>query len=152
MSRWVLLGVGLGWWAMLSEVMACTIGAGSLAFKSYDPIVAHRINALLGVGLFTVQCPVGVAVTSMIEEGLYPASDSTASSPSRRLAAGANRMSHALYQDANRSVVWGNTPASALSYIGSGVTETVSVYALIPSGQNVGTGSYSDSLVITIVY
>ena len=68
---------------------------------------------------------------------------------------GAYQLYYNLYLDASRSVIWGdqshysvysnsNTPRNTWVY--------VTAYGRIPAGQDATAGSYSDSVVVTIIY
>lgn len=124
---------------------ACSVDPTSVAFGVYSPFnVASTDTA----GTLRVSCDtVTVGYTVLLSAG------SAGSYSPRRLSGGGYTLSYNLYADALRTVIWGD---------GSGGTTTVSgafalpgavdhtVYGRVPARQNVGAGSYSDAVTVTI--
>ncbi|MBU8898794.1 SCPU domain-containing protein [Corallococcus sp. H22C18031201] len=134
----------------------CTISSGTLNFGSYDPVVLNASTGvdLLGSGTMNVQCTLlGTAVVTL-GQGSNANTGSTDAAPLRRMknTASANYLSYALYQDAARLVVWGNTAGTGLAYVGTGLSVPVPVYGTVSKGQNVPSGNYSDVVVATITF
>jgi spore coat protein U-like protein len=128
----------------------CTISAGALAFGTYDPVSANAAADLTGTATLTVACTSGGSATIDLDQGLHAAGGSTATVPLRQLDDGAaHDLAYFLYQDANRSTVWGAAAASA-AYTGTGAATSVTVYGKVTAGQNVPAASYSDTVVATI--
>ena len=69
-------------------------------------------------------------------------------------AGGADTVNYQLYSNAGYSTVWGNTVgADTVDSAGAtGVNETHTIYARVPSHQNVPIGSYADTITATIWY
>ena len=66
--------------------------------------------------------------------------------------AGGEEVPYQLYQDAARSVVWGEGPnAMEDGTTGTGAEETFEVYGLVPSA-NVPAGDYSDTVTVTVAW
>ena len=130
----------------------CTISAGSLAFGTYDPVVANASTALNGSATLTVTCTNGAAATLTLGQGSNANTGSTDTAPLRRMKTGTNFLSYSLYQDSGRSTTWGNTSATGVSYTGTGSVGSVTVFAAVAAAQNVPAGSYADTVVATITF
>ena len=124
----------------------CTITTNPIAFGSYDPIVANATTDLDATGAVVIACTKG-AVTTL---GLDTGANSSAST--RRLASSGDFLAYELYQDSNRSTVWGNSGA-ALYNSGTSPSKgarTFQVYGRITSGQDVQAGAYTDTIIATV--
>ena len=126
-----------------SPAAACTITATGVAFGAYDPKSA---TARTGFGNVTLTCHPNSRPVIALGSGL-------GGNPlQRRMSNGITSLAYDLFTDAGLSSVWGD---------GSGGTFTVStpkrggtftVYGAIPAGQNVTAGTYTDVLVVTVVF
>jgi spore coat protein U-like protein len=124
---------------------ACSVAPTPVAFGIYSPFnVAPTDTA----GTLSVSCDTAtVGYTLLLTPG------GAGSYSPRRLAGGAYTLAYNLYADALRTIVWGD---------GSGGTTTVSgafalpgaidhtVYGRVPAQQNVGAGTYTDTITVTI--
>jgi len=124
-----------------------------LAFGAYDPAVLNKSTGsdVTGTGTLTITCTLAASTTINLDEGANAAGTSTPGAPARRIYDGtANYMNYALYQDAANTTVWANTVGTAYAYTGSGVADTLTVYGVLPKGQNVPLGNYSDTVIATV--
>jgi spore coat protein U-like protein len=130
-----------------SVAQNCTISApNTLAFGSYDPVVANETTDLDADTTITVRCTRG-STGVWVGLGL----GSNASGSTRRMASGADRLAYEIYSDASRSTVWGNTSGSGVSYTpSSSAPATLDVYGRVAAGQDAAVGTYSDTVVATI--
>jgi spore coat protein U-like protein len=86
-------------------------------------------------------------------QGLYPGPASTDTVPIRQMSAGGtDRLAYGIYRDPGLTQSWGNTQASGATLTGDGSAETAMIYASIPSGQSVMSGTYQDTILATITY
>ena len=130
---------------------ACTISAPGVAFGAYDPRSAAPND---GAGTIIVSCPPRVtAPVVQLGTGI------SGSFAARRMVSGAWTLDYNLYSNSGRTVTWGDGT-------GGTVTQTLSggivlagqrrfartVYGRIAAGQNVGVGSYGDTVFVTIVF
>jgi spore coat protein U-like protein len=129
----------------------CVITAGTLAFGSYDPIVANASSPLPGSTSLNVTCTSGANATVTLGQGSNADTDSTDAAPDRRMKAGSNYLKYSLTQDGG-STTWGNTSGTGEAYPGIGTAQALTVYGSVAAGQNVPSGSYSDSVVATITF
>lgn len=132
---------------------SCSVSATSLSFGTYNPTATTPTQASSNV---TINCfSLLILMFGTIDIGLSAGTSGTATQ--RTLANGTARLNYNVYGDTARSTIWGG--------LGSGGTlETVSIngllsytravpaYGSIPAGQWVQPGTYSDSLVVTIVF
>jgi spore coat protein U-like protein len=129
-----------------SVIRNCTIAAGTLAFGNYDPIVANLAADLDQTGTFTVTCTRGGAPAVWV--GMDNGAHFTTN---RRMTDGAEFLDYELFSNAGRTTPWGNTSGTGLVVTQNGRNPvTVSVYGRVPAGQDVGAGSYTDTVVMTV--
>jgi VCBS repeat-containing protein len=129
-------------------VGTCTIDAsGGLAFGNFTTAAGAA-----STGILTVTCTDGTTATVTLGQGANDTAG-TAAAPQRQMASGANLVRYDLYQDPGNSVVWGNTPLTGESqtFTGVGGTDLV-VHGVIPAGQTLSVGSYSDTVVATVTF
>ncbi len=125
----------------------CTISTAPVAFGNYDPVVANASTSLDSTGTVTVACTKGATATVGLSLGSNP------SGSTRRLKdGGTNVLTYELYQDSGRSTVWGDAGAALLSpgAAPSKAPRSFTVYARVPSGQDVPAGNYTDTVVATV--
>jgi spore coat protein U-like protein len=129
----------------------CTISAAPLSFGAYDPVSTNASSPLDASGSLTVQCTQGASASIVLSQGSDADAGSSDSSPMRRLADGAgNHLSYSLFSDAGHSSAWGNTELTGVGHTGTGSAVAISVFGSIAAGQNVPSGSYSDTVLATV--
>lgn len=129
-------------------VPTCSVAAAALNFGAAIP---NPINSNVDVtGAVTATCSTGAPYTLALSAG----GGAGATFAARRMTSGPNGLTYSLYSDAGRSVVWGNgTLGSSLSNnTGNGTAQVITVYGRIPSPQTVPTGTYSDTITVTITF
>jgi spore coat protein U-like protein len=120
---------------------SCILQGGSLNFGPYTTTDASDTE---GQGSFSYQCPDGTEITLSLGSGLNQEGES------RAMADGAGRLLYEIYQDSNRSQEWGTGGNAVIVTSDTASETTVPVYGLIPQGQSVPAGSYSDTVQITL--
>lgn len=127
----------------------CTVSAATLNFGAYDPVVANATTALNSTGTVNVYCTPGTLATVSLGTGMH------ASGTARYMLGTSGSLLHyEVYNNAGRTVVWdttntdSGTSASKLTPINGGFI----AYGTIFAGQDVGIGSYSDTLLVTVNY
>lgn len=134
------------------SLCSCTATATGVSFGNYNALSPSGTNS---TGTVRVRCTLLVALG-----GSYTISLSTGSSGNyarRVLRNGASSLGYNLFTDANRTIIWGDDTGGSSSMTRSFsalllIDQTTTVYARIPSGQNVPSGVYSDSIIVTITY
>ncbi len=128
----------------------CVIAATPAALGAYDPVGANATANLSGTGGLVVTCTVGASTTIGLDQGRSPGPGSSAVLPQRQMTGAGSALAYALYQDAAHTRVWGWSPATSETYVGTGTPTTLVVYATVPGGQNVPAGAYADSVLAQI--
>jgi spore coat protein U-like protein len=126
-------------------VSSCTVGAGTLAFGNYDTTSASNVDQS---GTFQVTCTKGTTATVGLDTGANPLTGT------RRMTNGTDFLTYELYKETARTNVWSNSGAGLVSLAAapSNSAQTLTVYGRITGSQNVGAGSYTDTVVITVTF
>jgi spore coat protein U-like protein len=146
----LLLAIALGLLAA-APASACTISSAGVAFGAYNPRATGADDA---TGTISLDCAPNVTAPvvqlSTGQSGTYA---------NRRLTSGSWNLNYNLYTNAARTVVWGNGTGGSQSQTLSGGTVSGgrrrfsrTVYGRIPGQQNVGVGSYGDTVVMTVIF
>ena len=129
--------------ATISNV--CNISANSLNFGS----VGNLGSSVSGTSTITVQCTNGDAYNI----GLNAGTGSGATVTSRLMTYGSYTVTYSLYQNSAHTTVWGNTiGTNTVSGTGTGSTQTITVYGLVPVQTAPAAGTFTDTVVATITY
>jgi spore coat protein U-like protein len=123
---------------------SCVIQADPLDFGNVMGSIATNIDA---VGAVRATCNSGLPYTIALSGGGHEVAGQ------RRMRDGSEYVSYDLYSDAGRSQRWGDgAPDPVLVGTGTGVEQPIPVYGRVPSGQAVGSGTYTDTVTATITY
>ena len=119
-------------------------GASSVAFGAYDPFSAAPLDT---VGTVSWRCSgLGVPRIELDAGG-------SGSFAWRTLLNGPETLRYNLFLDAARTVVWGDgtggSAAGPVTFTTGGGLERASVYGRIPAGQDVGWGTFTDTIRVT---
>lgn len=122
----------------------CTVTANTLSFGTYG-----GATNLDGTTTITVKCTNGSAYQVGLNAGTAPGATAAA----RKMASGANLLTYALYSDAGRTTVWGDSVGGDTVHgIGTGLDQSLTVYGRVPAGQLPPVGSYTDTIGVTVYY
>ena len=123
---------------------ACTLNVTGVNFGSYD---VFSNSALDSTGNIGVNCPSGVGYSMALTTG-------GGTHTQRVMSSGAHRLNYNLYTAANRAIVWGDATSGTVKVNGTGIGVSVNhgVYGRIPALQNVHAGSYSDIVIVEVVF
>ncbi|WP_455923445.1 Csu type fimbrial protein [Pseudomonas putida] len=128
-------------------VATCSVSAGSLAFGSYSG-TAVTASADLSVTCtndapYTIAMDAGTGTDATTSARLLTSSSDSTST-----------LSYGLYQDSSYATSWGNTTGTdTLAGTGTGAAQTIGVYGKIAASQlSASTGSYADTVVVTVNY
>ena len=131
---------------------SCSMNTTSMAFGTYDGVVANASNALEATATVISTCTSGAEALITMNAGASAGSGS-ADAPVRRMTAGPGKyLDYQIYSDVSGETVWGNTALTGVALTGTGASQTLTVYGSIPSAQMVPQGDYSDQISITITY
>ena len=128
---------------------SCTISAYGMNFGAYSPTTGSRVT-----GTVKTNCTSGASPVITLSQGFNPATGSSDTAPSRRLknAGSDNYLSYTLYQDYEKTAIWGNSTSTGVTVTGNGSDKSTSVYGETPGGQSVPPGSYTDVVTATVTY
>ena len=127
---------------------SCTISTTGLNFGSYNQTSGTSVT-----GTVTTNCTSGASAVITLNQGVFYASGSSDTAPSRRLYNGsADYLSYTLYQNSEKTTIWGNSTDTGVTVTGNGSNKSTSVYGVIPAGQTVPAGPYGDYVVATVTY
>jgi spore coat protein U-like protein len=127
-----------------SVAAICSVSAGTLGFGTYS-----FTTAALATAAVSVNCSNGATYQVAMSGG------ANLSGTTRRMAGpGAARLTYQLFSNSARTTSWGDDSAlgSRVAGTGSGSAQALTVYGRIPAGQSVVSGSYTDSVVVTVEY
>jgi spore coat protein U-like protein len=134
---------------------SCTVtSVTDLAFGTYDPSSANFSTDATASGAINVRCTKGTLIHLELNEG-GSASAPGCTTPARRMNdGGTNRLAYGIYMDSAHTTNWGCTSTAEQTKTAgaSNVAETFTTYGVIPAGQNVPAGSYSDSVTYTVTF
>ena len=130
----------------VSCVMAVT---GNIAFSPYDTTATEDLTA---IGTMTSTCTSGGAAKITLGQGDGGNAASTDASPVRQMTNGSSKLRYKLFTEDGYSTVWGNTTETGKAIVGTGSSIPTSVYAQIPKNQGVISGTYTDSIAVTLTY
>lgn len=122
---------------------------GSMSFGEYPAlgsIIDARSIGAGGGGSFGLQCSNGTNYSVALDTG------QNASGNQRRMHLAGEYVAYNLYQDASRSLQWGNgsNGGSVLSGSGNGTDQEIVVYGRVPSQATPTPGTYLDTVQVTI--
>jgi spore coat protein U-like protein len=135
-------------WASDAGAAGCSVSTTSVDFGTYDVFDPAPNDS---TGSVTLNCNGGAKnVTVAINRG------GASSFALRRMRQGTEQLFYNLFVDAARTTIWGDGSSGTQTYdVGNppnNKDETLTIYARVPAGQDVSSGSYSDSVTVTVNY
>jgi spore coat protein U-like protein len=131
----------------VSSVVAanCKITISDLAFPSYDPLDQNASRELNGTADVRMICTRESRANIVIDRGRY------GTAQSRAMSDGGQTVNYQLYRDSNRTQVWASG-GDGLKFVSTGYKnpQQFTVYARIPPGQEVASGTYTDVVMATV--
>jgi spore coat protein U-like protein len=136
-----------------SVSMSCTITAGAMTFASYDPTASVDNDATATI---TSTCTSGGAAVITMSAGSRAQAGSTDAIPLRAMFNGSEGspedLDYYLYSDSAGGTVWGNTAGSGKAITADGTAQAFTAYGRIPKNQTVSSGTFNDSVSVTLTY
>jgi spore coat protein U domain-containing protein, fimbrial subunit CupE1/2/3/6 len=121
----------------------CSVGGSSLAFGAYTPTADSTATSTIAV-----TCSTGTNPTVSLAQGIN--NNRASAFGTRALNNGTNYLGYDIYTDTGHTTIWNATNTVPVTSTGSAVN--VTAYGRIPSGQNPATGSYNDTVTITVTF
>ena len=135
------------------EVGTIVVSATPVNFGVYDPSSASATDAN---GSVSIECGIlGVDVLPSFAVSLSVGQ--AVSYAPRKMLSGPSSLSYNLYTTASHTIVWGDgtggTSTNAFDGLLSLLASTsMTVYGRVPAGQYVTSGSYTDTIIVTVTY
>lgn len=122
---------------------SCTVSATSLNFGNYSGTQIDTTTAI------SITYTNSTSWYVNLDDGQYPDSGFVP----RMSGPNGSLLSYSKYQDAARTVYWGNTyNYDGEGGTGTGLAQSLTAYARLFGGANVQQGAYSDTLGVTVTY
>ena len=132
----------------LEVVVQCHVTATDLNFGA---IASNSTTPVLGQATIDLTCGSGTSAEIALDAGTSPGNNT-----SRRQMlhdVGRGRLDYDLFQDAGRTVNWGDRSGTdTLEVLFEGKLRVLPIYGQIPAGQRVPEGNFSDMITITVHY
>jgi spore coat protein U-like protein len=128
--------------AVHAGAATCSVGIVGVVFGTYNTLSGQSLD---GAGSVSVTCDVTDSFVIALSSG-------HGSFAARQLQDGAISMVYNLYTDAQRSIIWGDGTSGTTTVSGGATSATFTVYGRIPGGQNLGAGTYSDTINVTLEF
>ncbi len=114
----------------------CTIGAGTLNFGAYDPVVTNAVAALDGSTTMAVACTKGVNPSI------------TTAAPGGAMTGGADSLNYLLFSDSGRTTSF--VPGFSMGAAPGKASRNLNIYGRIAGGQDVGVSAYTGTITFTV--
>jgi len=129
-------------------VAACLVSVSDLDFGSY---ASNSTIPVLGQTNIELRCGPGITAEISLDGGTGLGGNTSRRKLTQE--SGIDRMEYDLYQDAGRTIHWGDRSGTNTNEIlTTGAPQTVPIYGEIPAMQRVGDGTYSDVITVTVHY
>ena len=140
---WLLLTFAMFFGSDRADAATCTsFTATAVNFGTYTGTVVSP-----GSSPFTINCPSGQSYQILLNQG----QSSTGTETVRKMSNGTARLNYGLYQNAAHTTNFGNSSASGyVPGTGSGTAQTIPMYPQLTAGQNVATGTYTDTITASL--
>lgn len=124
----------------------CYLTVNGINFGAHATSFASPITA---AGSIVPQCSNALSFTVSLGGGLSGATDPT----QRKMSNGALQVTYGLYRDSGFALAWGSTNGvNTASGAGTGSPQSISVFGRLPVQPVPGTGTFTDSVVVTLTY
>lgn len=133
----------------LTIIPDCTISASGMSFGVAQGLLNANVTA---TSTLSVTCTNTVPYNIGLSAGTGAGSTTATRYMDGALAAG-NKVAYNIYQNSGNSTVWGNSQGvDTLSGIGSGTTQSISVYGQIPIQNTPQPDTYKSTITATIYF
>ena len=128
----------------------CSVSAGGVAFGVYDASVP---TPLTSTGTISVSCTL---VTNASPVTIDLSSGASGSFSTRTMSNGIDILNYNLFQDIAQTMIWGDGTGGSTRFSAKVTpgrpTLTATIYGLLPASQDVGAGSFLDTITVTVNY
>jgi spore coat protein U-like protein len=135
--------------AFAAQPSGCSLSGAAIAFGSYDPTGVTPLDTLGSLVYRCGQKDHNIMITLSQGGGT--------SFATRRMVQGSDQLFYNLYLDAGRTVIWGDGTGGTQAFItrnpqGNNQDLTLPIFGRVPPTQNVGVGSYTDTITVTLTF
>lgn len=132
--------------ASLTVSSNCVMTATALVFGAYDPLSATPNDASSNIA---VTCTQTTPYHVRFDKGVHGSSVTN-----RKLSdGGINTLNYAIFRDSGRTLNWGETDTvDTTDSTGTGIAQSFNMYGRIAALQAIPSGSYSDTVTVTISF
>jgi spore coat protein U-like protein len=138
-----------------SGLCICSHSTTGVNFGPYSMLTREATDA---TGAVTVTCLLSVSLAGSFTVELSPGV--SGSYATRTMTNGGAALGYNLYTSESRASIWGDGTSGSgsvtrpIKYVVGvfSTVDTLPIYGRIPAGQNVPAGSYTDTVVVTIIY
>lgn len=127
-------------------VANCIVTTTDINFGNYDPVGANATAPLDAEGSVTIACTRGTLARVSMGFG------TNASGNTRRMTNGQAFLNYEVYINPQRNTPWNSNYSFTGGAAPSSAPRTMQVYARVPQGQDVPPGSFSDTLLVAILF
>ncbi len=133
---------------------SCSVATGDHSFGVYDPLSGLASDS---TSLVQVTCSAFILSGSVAYE-ITLGTGQSGTYGARRLSQGSAELGYNLYTGADRSAVWGDgtggssSVSDSYSLAQSPSTRQYTIYGRVPGDQIVPAGTYTDMIVVTVIY
>lgn len=126
----------------------CNIAASNVTF----PAAGLLSSAIAANGTLTVQCTMSDSYSIALNGGT--STGGTVANRQMALSGGSALVAYQLYSNSSLSTIWGDgtSGSSIVGGVGSGSTQSYSVYGQVPAQSTPIPGSYTDTITATVTY
>jgi spore coat protein U-like protein len=129
-------------------IQACMVSAADLDFGNYNLAAATPAR---GQTTIQMNCGAGTIVELSLDNGLAPGPNT--SKRRMRQETGNDRLDYDLFQDAGRTIHWGDkSGVDTREVLSTGQPQTVPIFGEVPAGQRAGDGTYSDEITVRVQF
>jgi spore coat protein U-like protein len=154
---------GIGGLLSAAHAASCSVNATGINFGSYDPTSNIAVTANSSISFRCTGTGAGVTVSVMLSTG------TSGTYTNRTLALGTQTLNYNIYADSGYTAILGNgtggsyylyacygkgsgSPCPNSGGSPSGTTFSGPMYGQLPGGQDVGAGTYTDTLTVTLTF
>jgi spore coat protein U-like protein len=145
LARTAVAAVCLLFASNAAEAAQCTVTTTSVNFGSYNVFDTAPTDS---TGSVTLNCNGGAKnVVVEISRGGAP------SASLRFMNRGGEVLFYNLYQNAARTIIWGDGAGASPYYLGNPANNQdvrLTIYGRVPAGQDVSAGTYTDTVTVTV--
>ena len=130
-----------------SVLSGCGVTANTVNFGTLPPGAATtQVDTL---GAIVITCSLGIPYTVALDQG---ANAQGSNRRMRHATLTTQYLGYDLFRNAARSQRWRDTPGQDVSATGTGIAQSLPVYARLPAGQTPPAGAYLDTVTAIVRY